>query len=272
MGAGSRAVVDRQRELLQDSLDVYHWPVKTALLPMLLLYAGSWAVGAGNMLTEDVGVTPTNASNVVGCSADVGLCMVFRSDRPLSRWLLRGHAISAVALVVLVVLQKEFVRRIALSPASFQNPWRAHRRLGYLTLATMLAMNICGYLMGPSSSFESFQSFIVLFAAPWVCFAVLIVCTGRGSRHASGASSWIAEHRLIGNMLLKAALSTPLSRVGGSFLQRQPGWSLEAGYYVGIFGITALVAAWQIAEIYHYWHSKTTARLIGGNISKHGKD
>jgi hypothetical protein len=263
----------RERELLQDSLDLYHWPVKAVLLPMLLLYVVSWVVGAGHALTEDVHAVLPNVASNIECSGDVGLCMTFRFDRPLNHWLLRGHAIAAVSLVALVVAQKELVRRIAVCPTSLRDPWRAHRKLGYLTLATMLAMNLCGYLMGPSSSFESFQSFIVLFAAPWVSFAVLIVLTGRGSRRqALGKSSWVAEHRLVANMLLKAALSTPLSRLGGSILQRQTSWSLEAGYYVGIFSITAVVTVWQLVEICIYWQSKNRGRLGIDTAHKHGKD
>lgn len=246
--------------------------MKAALLPTLLLYAISWTVGAGSKLIEPVDITSLNASSTLGCSGDVGLCMTFRADRPLNHWLLQGHAVAAVALVALVVAQKELVRRIALFPASVREPWRTHRKLGYITLATMLAMNLCGYLMGPSSSFENFSSFVVLFAAPWVCFAALIVLSGRGSRQSFGASSWIAEHRLVGNMLLKAALSTPISRLGGSILQRHTSWSLEVGYYIGIFGVTVVVAAWQVAEIYLYWRSTNSARYRHGSVQKHGKD
>eukprot|EP01043_Picozoa_sp_COSAG02_P050749 COSAG02_NODE_5255_length_4493_cov_25.751479_2_plen_152_part_00 len=35
-----------------------------------------------------------------------------------------------------------------------------------------------------------------------------------------------------------------ISRLGGSILQRQTSWSLQVGYYTGIFGVIAAVVAW----------------------------
>ena len=52
----------------------------------------------------------------------------------------------------------------------------------------------------------------------------------------------------LGNMLLKGCIATPLSRVGGAFLQRR-GWALAPGYYQGIFGVAAVIGVWQLADI-----------------------
>jgi hypothetical protein len=151
----------RAVQLAEDAVDLYHKPLRAALLPLLLLYTASYVLGGGAALTENSPPPAANESQLVGCSSDVGLCMTFRADRPLGRWLLRGHAIAAVALCCLVVAQKELVRRIATTRstagAASPKPWRTHRQLGYTTLATMLTMNLCGYLMGPSSDFEGFQ-------------------------------------------------------------------------------------------------------------------
>ena len=151
----------RAIQLAEDAVDLYHKPLRAALLPLLLLYTASYALNGGSALTENSPAAAINKSQLVGCSSDVGLCMTFRTDCPVSRWLLRGHAIAAVALCRLVVAQKELVRHIATTQstagAASPKPWRTHRQLGYATLATMLTMNLCGYLMGPSSDFESFQ-------------------------------------------------------------------------------------------------------------------
>ena len=250
----------RCHEVAADAVDLYHRPVKAALLPLLALYCASYATGAGHSAPD---IDTTLEGTHLNCSADVGLCMTFHASAAGStqQWLLRTHAVAAVALCCAVVAQKELVRRIALSGQPRQGQqgqpgqrqaWAAHRQLGYVTLATTLLMDGCGYLMAPASAFLDFQSFAVLFAAPWVCFVVLIALTGR--RAAAGRN--VAEHRLCGNMLVKAALSTPVSRLGGSVLQRQSGWGIERGYYCGIFGVTAVVSLWQGIELLAYWRDR----------------
>ena len=246
----------RCHEVAADAVDLYHRPVKAALLPLLALYCASYVTGAGHSAPD---IDTTLEGTHLNCSADVGLCMTFHASAAGStqQWLLRTHAVAAVALCCAVVAQKELLRRIALGGQRGQRQaWAAHRQLGYVTLATTLLMDVCGYLMAPASAFLDFQSFAVLFAAPWLCFVVLIAFTGR--RASAGRN--VAEHRLCGNMLVKAALSTPVSRLGGSVLQRQSGWDIERGYYYGIFGVTAVVSVWQGAELLAYWRDRGKRR------------
>ena len=251
--AGEGMASARSQEIAEDAVDLYHRPVKAVLLPLLALYCASYATGLGHRAPD---IDTTLEGSHLNCSADVGLCMTFHTSAAGStqQWLLRTHAVAAVALCCSVVAQKELVRRIALGGKRGQRQaWAAHRQLGYATLATTLLMDGCGYLMAPASAFADFQSFAVLFAAPWVCFVVLIAITGR---RAAAAGRNVAEHRLCGNMLVKAALSTPVSRLGGSVLQRQSGWDIERGYYYGIFGVTAVVSVWQGAELLAYWRGR----------------
>ena len=109
----------RSQEVAADAVDLYHRPVKAALLPLLALYCASWATGAGHSAP---GIDTTLEGTHLNCSADVGLCMTFHASAAGStqQWLLRTHAVAAVALCCAVVAQKELVRRIALSGLSGQ--------------------------------------------------------------------------------------------------------------------------------------------------------
>eukprot|EP01126_Amoeba_proteus_P047956 TRINITY_DN5515_c0_g1_i1.p1 TRINITY_DN5515_c0_g1~~TRINITY_DN5515_c0_g1_i1.p1 ORF type:complete len:103 (+),score=10.24 TRINITY_DN5515_c0_g1_i1:600-908(+) len=95
--------------------------------------------------------------------------------------------------------------------------------------------------MGFYSALQNFKIFNVFFAAPWIILSVAIITTARKKD--------IRSHRLYGNMLVKASLSVPFSRLAGATLQRN-GWDEAQGYYVGIIAVALIVFLWQGSEIF----------------------
>ncbi len=74
----------------------------------------------------------------------------------------------------------------------------------------MALMDFGGYSMGKYSNLSNFESFIIIFAAPWVIWIIIMLYTILYKS--------IKLHAFIGNMILKGCISVPLARVSGSFL------------------------------------------------------
>jgi hypothetical protein len=111
-------------------------------------------------------------------------------------------------------------------------------------------MNLFGFLMAEHSSFDGFNIFIFIFAAPFTIFGLGLYFTAK-------RGEYIRYHRLFGNMLLKGCIGTPLARYGGSILQNMFGYTNERGYYVGIGLVTLLFGVWQFYEIVLFYCEKT---------------
>ena len=167
---------------------------------------------------------------------------------PFPLWLLRMHRYGAVALVVLVLLQKEVVRAMAAAFPGLAARRRLgygalaalHRRAGYAALVALAVMDGAGFVAGSAhSAFPGFRTFSYFFAAP---FALWLLCIWL-----TAATGWLRAHAFLSNMLLKGCIATPLSRLGGAALQRL-GWPTAAGYYVGIFGVACAIGLWQAAD------------------------
>ena len=220
----------------EDAADVYHRAFKFVALPALVAYiVHAAALSSGhrdNSRYDRVGYVST--------SGDVGLLMALSERMP--PWLLWTHGRGALTLVALVLVQKELVRKMGLAPsfASFSYFSAAHRKLGYAILAALLVMDACGYALCKYSTFEGFQWFAVVFAAPFAAWLIGIWCTAR-------AGYW-RSHALLANMLLKGCIATPLSRLGGAYLQHH-GWPMASGYYQGIFAVAAIIAVWQAVDL-----------------------
>lgn len=179
--------------------------------------------------------------------SDSGLEMDVTGPFPV--WMLRAHGGGACLLVLLTLLQKESVRRMA---ADAEGATALHRRVGYCCLAALAVMDGAGYALGSGySKFEGFGTFVKFFAAPFALWLVGIWL--------SAAAGWLRTHALLGNMLLKGCIATPLSRLGGATMQRL-GWSTAAGYYQGIFGVACVIGVWQLADLAEFARAAREAR------------
>ena len=114
-------------------------------------------------------------------------------------------------------------------------------------------MDAAGYAMGRFSSFAHFDTFSVLFAAPFALWLVGIWLTA--------TSGWLRTHRLLSNMLLKGCIATPLARAGGALLQQfRPDLGIAFGYYGGIGAVTVLIGVWQVFELAAFAREGARAR------------
>ena len=227
----------------EDSTDIYHRRFKFVALPCIFAYV------AHALMHESQQVVGSNSTGFVSTSGDSGLQMTLSS--PIPHWMLLAHGRGSLLLCALVFAQKELVRWMGSSSAAVMSYARAHRAVGYATLATLYVFIHAGYLMCGHSTFDAFNVFAILFALPFVVWLVGIWATAR-------LGMW-GLHAFLANMLLKGCIATPLSRVGGALLQRH-GWELARGYYQGIFGVAALIGVWQVAD---------TVLLLRGGGAKH---
>ena len=103
-----------------------------------------------------------------------------------------------------------------------------------------------GVGLAPSSSWDRFELFSIAFAAPWVVWAVAIVISARLRN--------FRFHKLMSNQMLKGAITVPLSRLVGSFVQRTfPDLGEALGYYFGIFGVVLIILVWEMSDVYAYF-------------------
>lgn len=231
--ANAKACASRWSTCRDDALDIYHRRFKYITLPCLSLYIVHALRHSGQQIAG------SNATSFVSSSGDSGLKMTLSS--PIPYWMLVAHGRGSLLLCALVLMQKEVVRWMARSGgASVLSYARVHRAIGYTTLMTLVIFIYSGYSMCAHSTFEDFDIFAILFVMPFVVWLVGIWLTAR-------AHMWKA-HAFLANMLLKGCIATPLSRVGGAFLQRH-GWPLSSGYYQGIFGVAAVVGVWQLSDL-----------------------
>lgn len=210
-----------------DASDAYHDWIKYAAVPSLVAYSAAALLSEGQQVSGGGG-------DYLSTSGDSGLQMSLSS--PMPSWMLAAHGRGAIALVGLVLLQKEIVRCMASDYASFAS---AHRAVGYLTLTALLVMDAAGYSLCSFSTFAHFRYFAIAFALPFAVWLVGIWATAR-------AGYWRA-HAFLANMLLKGSIATPLSRLGGAALQKR-GMDLAPGYYTGIFGVALVILVWQVVD------------------------
>eukprot|EP00035_Acanthoeca_spectabilis_P000649 m.74762 g.74762 ORF g.74762 m.74762 type:complete len:245 (+) comp10337_c0_seq1:94-828(+) len=217
----------------EDSADLYNRVIKWIAVPILLFYSLQFLVSAYGPAAD-----AEQNDSLVRVGADSGLRMDLHT--PMPEWLVQSHATGAVVLVLLMLAQKEVVVRMA---RAYSGNRQLHKYIGFAGLAACAVMDIAGYALGRYSAFDSFTLFSVFFAAPFAVFGVATLVSAK--------LRWWRVHALCANMILKGCLATPISRLGGATLQHL-GWPTAAGYYQGIFGVTAVVSLWQLADLYAF--------------------
>jgi hypothetical protein len=234
----------------RDRIDAWNRFARLILLPLLAIYALVALVQTHRteMIVDTVDRQDGNGPVYTAMSRDSGLRMSLRA--PFPDWLLSMHTHAVIALLCGVFAQKHLIRVAAdsFSRAEGRQALLVHSYLGYAVVVLIMAMDIAGFMMAPCSALDSFNVFIYAFAAPWPLIVGVLVFAARTRRH--------ELHALAGNALVKACFAVPLSRLLGAALQRVVASSLlseSAAYYTGIACATALVSAWQIADIRHYF-------------------
>ncbi len=221
---------EKQKLLAEDASDLYHRRLKLVLVPVLGAYAlnALFARSSAARVRGEVG-------EWLSISGDSGLRMALRA--PFPPLLLAAHSVGAVVLMALTLFQKEVVRAMARDLAGYV---ALHRRIGYAALAALAVMDAAGYAAGSAySAFPGFSTFAKGFALPFAIWLVGIWATAW--------AGWLRSHALLGNMLVKGCIATPLSRIGGACLQRM-GWPMAAGYYQGIGAVACVIGVWQAAD------------------------
>eukprot|EP01124_Arcella_intermedia_P031128 TRINITY_DN6951_c0_g1_i1.p1 TRINITY_DN6951_c0_g1~~TRINITY_DN6951_c0_g1_i1.p1 ORF type:complete len:235 (+),score=56.80 TRINITY_DN6951_c0_g1_i1:71-775(+) len=224
------------RERLQeDSVDLYHRYAKWTCVPAILVYIIRSLISS-HQLEEN----PNH--KITSTSRDSGLRMEL--NEPFPAYLLNLHYISAILLFLIIILQKETVKKMSQNYSQWN---KTHKRLGNLCLTLAFCMDVGGYFMGFYSSMTHFTFFNFFFALPWVLWIVSIYISAKTKSY--------QLHQLSSNMLLKGCLAVPFSRLGGALLQRC-GWEEAEGYYQGIGAVSVLIAVWQCYELYGFFSRK----------------
>lgn len=257
-----------QKHLRADSKDFYNRKCKRFILPFSLAYLCIYSIVS---LTSLGNTDPSRetSENFTHYSADCGLRMQLNkvdvrtksfAGVPYFFFLHRTHAVSAISLFLVCIYQKRSVEEMAVTAneAGMTKQYRIelqkHRRFGKLGLLLVLAMDICGLLMGPFSSWENFTTFNFFFFAPWLFMVAGI--------YGCASSKLIQWHRYFGNMLLKGCIATPIARSAGSLLQQLNiyyGFSKSGdsqGYYYGIGAVTLVISLWQGKDTLDIWLDK----------------
>ena len=232
------------RTLREDAADrAYHVCAKALLVVPLAAYAVVFALSRHE---EREGVA----------EAKDGLRMPLRAGDALPEWKLSAHSGAAMGLLACCLFLKETVARMARGGKAYAALVGTHRWVGRAALALVAVMDGAGLLMGPHSALDHFEVFIVFFAAPFAVFGALL--------YATASPRWIEYHRLFANMMVKGCIGTPLARWGGAALQRL-GWADGAGYYQGIFGVAALLGAWQLVEVAQFVRAQRSRGVHPGS-------
>ena len=227
MASSRRAVLEA------DAGDLYH----RRLGPVLAVAAAAWLVWAFGVSSGRV--ERLADGTLVSFSRDAGLKMTLREAMP--RVLLRTHSVGGAALLFSAMLQKWLAGRMLGSRAAVT--W--HRFNGYACLFLMACMALPGYLMGPFSAWERFETFSVGFAAPYAFWIVTIALTAYFRLY-----RW---HRLFANQALKGCITVPLARLVGGIVQRAfPELGEALGYYLGIGMVTIFVGLWEMSDVYAF--------------------
>jgi hypothetical protein len=179
----------RQAVIRSDRQDFYNKYAKFAIVPVLLLY-----------IVHAIAMPGSHTHNVTK-SSDGGLTMAWKPGG-VPTWLLALHSRSALALVVLVILQKELLVR---SMRASMHQW-----IGYAILVACILMDGAGYAMGRFSAFPNFDLFSVLFALPFAAWIIAIPLTARWR--------WLRAHRFASNMLVKGCIVRHRDRARASSL------------------------------------------------------
>lgn len=234
----------QRRQLVEsDANDLYHRRIKYVALPVLSVYVVHALWACTKVLARG---SPGGDGVKMSIGGD-GLKMNLTA--PFPPWMLAAHSIGACVLVALTLVQKGMAAQWLVEvPAAALR----HRRLGYMILVALAVMDSAGYAMGSGySAFPGFATFAKFFAAPFALWLVGIWLTAR--------AGWLHAHALLGNMLLKGCIATPLSRLGGAALQRC-GWSTAAGYYQGIGAVTCVIGAWQLGDLVAFVRDRDGSR------------
>ena len=255
--------IDKQHMLVRahlkaDSADVYNTKCKRFIVPFAVAYLFVYTSVSLSTWWRGGGAGRPLENNVTHHSADCGLRMQLnqvdvqaKSIAGFSYFSLihRSHALAAMSLFFVCIYQKHNVQLMAslAKRASATKDYRMqlqeHRFYGKVGLLLVLAMDLCGLLMGPFSSWEKFTTFNFFFFAPWL-FMV-------GGIYGCATSKLIKWHRYFGNMLLKGCIATPIARIMGSLLQQLKmlygfnGWDDSHGFYYGIGAVTLIISLWQ---------------------------
>lgn len=220
-----------RRALEADEKDAYNTAIKWLAVPCIATYIAV-------TLMHSSSVQVASNDSVVYTSRDTGLQMTATSL--FSHDLLAIHLWSGIGLCFLVLFQKYIV---SLMSSSYKYYKDIHCALGFFILLLSLQMSIAGFFLGFKSALPNFLAFSVLFAAPWVIWAVTVWWSASAAR--------IHTHRLLGNMMVKGCLAVPLSRVSGAYLQKYQGE--VDGYYTGIIFASTVVGVWQVFDCWLFW-------------------
>jgi uncharacterized membrane protein len=225
--------LELEKELTQDLFNRYF---RWLIIPALLIYICFALFNSRREeVSESTGITTTYGK-------DSGLQMTLLSPfPPIVLWV---HTVSGVLLVLLSLLQKTLIYQIAKRMATQKDVPRVstmlHKRIGYAIVILASSMSIAGFCLSPYSAFDNFVGFSVLFASPWITWAILI--------YISAKKRFYSFHRLTGNMLVKGCIAVPLSRITGAYFQ-QYGWDVVSGYYQGIGLTTIIIFIWELRDI-----------------------
>ena len=240
-------------EIALDSVDFWNRWLQYLVLPLLSVYAA-----IALFRNRDEQPTQVSENEFEFVARDSGQRMIVQT--PFPDFLLQAHTFTALALFMLTFTQKLLLPRMAETRLRVQ----LHRYAGYVILALSSAMAAAGFAMRSYPSIPGFATFSYFFAAPWLFLSITVLASAR--------SKDIALHRLLGNMLLKACIAVPLSRIMGAVLQRW--WDCDdvraqchaqavaEGYFHGIADTSLVVACWQVADVLSYVQSKW-----GGDVS-----
>ena len=229
------------KQVKSDATDVYNIYVKKIIVIAMLGYAVKFCITMSSYeLNND------NDNKILYKSSDVGLKMKINEMFPSIY--INLHSIFAILSVILIMIQKELIRRNYLKDKiiKYLSFWTLHYYLGYIIITCVLIFDFNGFFMRIYSDWDDFDYFSYFFFAPWIIMIMGIYFTAK-------LQLW-KYHRLFGNMLLKGCIATPIARFAGSVLQNNSMFNFlelndEYSYYYGIGFITIIVGLWQLYEL-----------------------
>ena len=256
--------------VLLDHTDLYNQRLKWILIPIIMVPMVRLMVWPYYFSVE-----PATGKTLFR-SSDVGMNMSFVEQVPIQRF--HEHSYFAMLSVLLMVLQKELISQHAqgtlctstypvlfikywypLSTGNvnsfigninkclgdwirFPSFWTIHRWLGRITIVCILIFDITGFLLGSLSGWDHFASTAkYVLGAPYIVFVTAVYVTAK-------LEMWEA-HRFCGNILVKAGVASPLSRIAASVFQRTGMYGDEFGYYYGIGTVSVFTVIWQVYEM-----------------------
>lgn len=237
-------MMSRETEIVKDKKDLLNQHLWILLLPIFIFYFYHTLSHNHNYVETTDPIDSTKYISYI--SSDVGLSMALKSYFP---WLyLNLHWVSGFCGIILITLQKQLIyyyqTRIT-TRLDYQLFWKLHRYIGYAVFVLILSMDTFGYLMGIYSKWESFDYFSIFFAMPWPFLVVSSYLTAKFKQ-------W-KYHRICTNILFKACITVPITRIVGSICQSNHifGDNDDINYYKGIGYASLPTFVWQMYEIVH---------------------